>query len=144
MSVYAQLPGNELDALVKKEDPDALCELAVRFKNERNAAQARKFFTLAAYLGNARACAELGGIYEEDGNAAAAVRSYRRAFSYGDTGIACKLASLMMDFDESGAAELLTSAAVTGDVPSIKMLEEYYRGIGEADEAEYWRKRLGD
>ena len=144
MADYSGLPDDKLKTLTDADDRDALYETAVRYKNGGDLRDARKFFTFAAMLGQAKACVELGKFYDEEGIADKALELYMRGYELGDEANVARLAELMLGFNEEYAVNLLTDSAVSGNAESIAALEKYYSEAGNDKEAKFWKgKRDG-
>ena len=144
MTDYTNLTDEQLKPLADADDKDALYETAKRYKANGDLRDARKFFTFAATLGQAKACVELGKFYDEEGINDKAVELYLRGSELGDEDNVARLAQLMLGFDEEYAVELLTGSAVSGNADSIVALEKYYASVGNDKEAKFWKgKRDG-
>ena len=139
MADYFNLNSDELKRLADSDDKDALFETAKRRLVEDDQAEAKKYFTLSAILGHAKACVELGKFYDRDGMLSKAIELYMRGYELGDADIAARLAEIMLEVDEEYALELLTGAAISGDVVSMEALEKYYLLHGNEKEAEFWK-----
>lgn len=144
MADYSKLNSDELKRLADSDDKDALFETAKRCLEGDERDEARKYFTLSATLGHAKACVELGKFYDVEGIRSKAIELYLRGYELGDDDVAARLAEIMLEVDEEYALELLTGGALSGNVESMEALEKYYLSHGNDKEAKFWKSKRED
>lgn len=139
MADYSGLTDEQLKIAADADEVGALFETARRAAENKDLRTARKFYTFAAQLGHAAANTALGRFYDEEGIMDKALELYIRGYELGDEQNIVRLAQLLMSYNEEYAVEFLTGSALSGNESSMEALENYYRGAGNAKEADFWK-----
>ena len=132
----------ELVILTQADDPAALLEAGRRALIYGDAAEARKFFTLASVLGNRDAHTLLGGIYENELRFDEARDLYALGYLKGDEAALPKFARLLTRSDEKTGLNLLKYYAIEGNTACIEELIALYKTSGEPKEVKFWTNWL--